>query len=40
MIFDIDWQWWLLAAVAFLYGLAVLIVVIFLLVKSAKIQKR
>ena len=40
ILLDEDWQTWLFAALAFLYGLGVLIVIIFLLVKSSKIHKR
>ena len=35
MILDSDWQWLLCAAVAFVYGLAVMVTVIALLIKSA-----
>jgi hypothetical protein len=38
-LLDADWQSWFFATLAFLYGLAVLIAVIVLLVKSAKGQK-
>ena len=34
-----NWEQWVLPALAFLYGLGVLIVVIRLLVKSSRIQK-
>ena len=35
-IFDAEWQWLLCAAVAFVYGLAVMLTVIALLIKSAQ----
>ena len=38
-LLDADWQSWFFATLAFLYGLAVLIAVIVLLMKSAKGQK-
>jgi hypothetical protein len=40
IIFDAEWQWLLCAAVAFVYGLAVMLTVIALLVKSAQKQYR
>ena len=36
IIFDSEWQWLLCAAVAFVYGLAVMMTVIALLIKSAQ----
>jgi hypothetical protein len=40
IILDAEWQWLLCAAVAFVYGLAVMLTVIALLVKSAQRQYR
>jgi len=40
ILLDEDWQSWVFAALAFIYGLGVLIVIIVLLVKSSKIHKR
>ena len=40
ILFDQEWHGWLFAALAFLYGLGVLVVIIVLLIKSSKIQKR
>jgi hypothetical protein len=35
-ILEADWQWWLFAGLAFIYGLAIMLVVIVTLSKSAR----
>jgi hypothetical protein len=34
LILDTDWQWWLLAAGAFVYGTAILTMILVLVIKS------
>ncbi|MCI0489222.1 MAG: hypothetical protein L0229_21735 [Blastocatellia bacterium] len=35
-----DWQWWLFVALAFVYGLGVMVTVIVFLMKSAQEQSK
>lgn len=33
-VFDLNWEWWALAALAFIYGAVILMMIIVLVVKS------
>lgn len=40
IIFDTDWQWWPIVAIAFFYGLAMMAIVVITLMRSARMRHK